>query len=98
MLPILYLPPAKKYFKKLVEKPLKDAYHNAILEIRTDPTIGEMKTGDLSGVLGYNVYDRGTNYEIAYRIEENADGELVVVILAGSRENFYEDLKRYYIR
>jgi len=98
MLPILYLPPAKKYFKKLVEKPLKDTYHKAILEIRTDPSIGEMKTGDLTGVFGYDIYYRGTNYEIAYRIEENADGELVVVILACTRENFYEELKRYYTR
>ena len=95
MLPITYLGPAERYFKKLVEKPLKRAYFDAILAIRNDPSIGEQKTGDLAGIFGYDVSYKGTNYEIAYRVEENDDGELVVVIMAGSRENFYEELKRY---
>lgn len=30
MLPITYLAPAKKYFKKLTEKPLRKAYLEAI--------------------------------------------------------------------
>jgi len=34
------------------------------------------------------------NYELAYRIYEE-DGQMVVVILAGTRENFYDELKRY---
>lgn len=95
MLPIIYLNPAKRYFKKLVEKPLKTAYFDAITAIRLDPSIGEQKTGDLIGVYGYDVSYQGANYEIAYRLEENDEGEIVVVILAGSRENFYEELKRY---
>lgn len=95
MLPVIYLGPAKRYFKKLVEKPLKRAFLDAIQAIQNDPSIGEEKTGDLAGVCGYDVFYKGSNYEIAYRVEENDDGELVVVILAGSRENFYEELKRY---
>ena len=59
-----------------------------------DHTVGEAKTGDLAGVFGYDIYYNKTNYEIAYRIYEE-DGKLVVVILAGTRENFYEQLKRY---
>ncbi|WP_325176795.1 type II toxin-antitoxin system RelE/ParE family toxin [Paenibacillus alkalitolerans] len=46
-------------------------------------------------MFGYDVSYQGTNYEIAYRVEENVEGELIVVILAGMRENFYEQLKRY---
>ena len=95
MLPITYLSPAQRYFKKLVEKPLKKAYLEALNAIRLDPSIGEQKTGDLTGIYGYDVSYQGTNYEIAYRVEENEEGELVVVILAGTRENFYEELKRY---
>jgi mRNA interferase RelE/StbE len=34
------------------------------------------------------------NYELAYTILEEND-YTVVVILAGTRENFYEELKRY---
>jgi mRNA interferase RelE/StbE len=95
MLPITYLSPAQRYLKKLVDKPLKKAYLEAINAIRLDPSIGEQKTGDLTGIYGYDVSHQGTNYEIAYRVEENEEGELVVVILAGTRENFYEELKRY---
>lgn len=93
--PITYLKPAERYFKKLVEKPLKKAYLDAITAIRKNPSVGTLKTGDLSGIYGYDVFYKGTNYEIAYRLEENEDGELVVVILAGTRENFYDELKRY---
>ncbi|MEW4371113.1 type II toxin-antitoxin system RelE/ParE family toxin [Paenibacillus kandeliae] len=95
MLPVTYLKPAEKYFKKLVEKPLKRLYLDAIQTIRTNPYAGKLKTGDLAGIRGYDIYYQGTNYELAYRIEENDDGELIVVILAGTRENFYEQLKRY---
>ena len=66
----------------------------ALHHIAQDPYAGERKTGDLAGLYGYDVYYNKTNYEIAYRIYEE-DGKLVVVILAGTRENFYEQLKRY---
>lgn len=95
MLPITYLKPAERYFKKLVEKPLKKAYFEAIIAIRTDPSIGSLKTGDLSSIYGYDVSYQGINYEIAYRVEENEVGQMIVVILAGTRENFYQELKRY---
>ena len=52
------------------------------------------KTGDLSGVFGYDIYYNKTNYELAYTIER-VDEEIVVVIMAGTRENFYDQLKRY---
>ena len=88
------LPPAAKFLKKLKDKRLKALYQEAIDRILEDHTVGEAKTGDLAGVFGYDIYYNKTNYEIAYRIYEE-DGKLVVVILAGTRENFYEQLKRY---
>jgi len=42
---------------------------------------------------GYDVKYSGVNYELAYRIYEE-ENRFVVVILAGTRENFYEELKR----
>lgn len=56
--------------------------------------IGQPKRGDLSGIYGFNVKHKGINYEIAYTISE-VDGKKVIVLLAGTRENFYEQLKRY---
>lgn len=55
---------------------------------------GELKKGDLAGIYGYDVFYNKTNYEISYKIYEE-DGKIVVVILAGTRENFYEELKKY---
>ena len=51
--------------------------------IRDSCTIGETKTGDLTGFYGYDIYYNKTNYELAYTIER-IDGELVVVVMAGT--------------
>ena len=94
MLPVRFSPPAAKFIKKLKDKKLKELYRNAVDKIREDYTLGDPKTGDLAGYYGYDIYDNKTNYELAYTIEQT-DGELVVIIMAGTRENFYDDLKRY---
>lgn len=51
MLPVIYLNPAKRYFKryfkKLKERPLKKQFHEAIQQIRLDPYIDESKIGYL---------------------------------------------------
>lgn len=89
---LIILPPAARFLKKLKEKPLKAAFQKAVDEILLDPYVGELKTGDLLGVYGYDVFYNKTNYELAYTIVEEND-KTVVVILAGTRENFYEELK-----
>ena len=94
MLQVRFLPPAAKFIKKLKDKKLKELYKKAIDEICEDQTVGEDKTGDLSGIFGYDIYYNKTNYELAYTIER-VDEEIVVVIMAGTRENFYDQLKRY---
>ena len=100
MVEIRILPPAHKFLKKIKDKKLKQLYKDAIEAIREDPSIGEDKNGDLEGVKGYDIYYNKTNYELAYTVEhvENGDGEpeMVVVILAGTRENFYDELKKYW--
>ena len=93
MLPIVFLNPAIKYFKMLKDKQLKKKYENALLEIRNDPEVGERKTGDLAGIWGYDIHHNGVNYEIAYYLAENDKGEVVVVIMAGTRENFWDAIK-----
>ncbi|TMN18807.1 type II toxin-antitoxin system RelE/ParE family toxin [Lentibacillus cibarius] len=95
MLPVAYLNPAKRYFKKLKEKPLKKQFDEAIHHIRLNPYVGEPKTGDLAGIYSYNIPYKGTQYRLAYRIAENDTGELIVVILAGTRETFYQELKHF---
>ena len=91
---LIILSPAAHYLKKIKEKPLKLAFQKAIDNILQNPYIGDLKTGDLSGVYCCDVFYNKTNYELAYTIIEEND-EIVVVILAGTRENFYNELKRY---
>ena len=94
MTEVRFLPPAAKFIKKLKDKKLKMLYQEAVDKIRSDYTIGEAKTGDLSGVYGYDIYYNKTNYELAYTVEYQGD-EVIVVIMAGTRENFYDQLKQY---
>lgn len=95
MLPVIYTPIAEKYFKKLKDKQLKNIFKEAILSIRKNPDIGEAKTGDLNGLYSLDIYHNRTNYELAYRISQLENGDMIVMIMAGTRENFYKELKRY---
>ena len=94
MAEVRFLPPAAKFLKKLKDKKLKTLYQEAIDKILKDHTIGEAKSGDLSGVYGYDIFYNKTNYELAYTVEY-VENKIIVVIMAGTRENFYEELKRY---
>ena len=94
MTEVRFLPPAAKFLKKLKDKKLKSLYQEAIDRIREDHTVGEAKNGDLSGIYGYDIFYNKTNYELAYRVEYVED-KIIVVIIAGTRENFYDELKRY---
>ena len=94
MTEVRFLPPAAKFIKKLRDKKLKKLYQEAVDKIREDYTVGEAKTGDLSGIYGYDIYYKKTNYELAYTVEY-LENEVIVVIMAGTRENFYDQLKQY---
>ena len=87
MYELRYTSAAQRYFKKIKEKGLKKAFQEALCSIAENPFCGSAKVGDLTGIYGYDVYYNRTNYE--------EDDKLVVVLLAGTRENFYEELKRY---
>ena len=91
---VKYSPAIEKYFKKLKNKKLKEKYKNAIDLITKDYRIGNLKTGDLSGIYSYDIFYNRTNYELAYSVRIEND-EIIIFILAGTRENFYEELKRY---
>ena len=95
MLPITYTPIAEKYFKKLKDKQLKRTFKEAIIRIRENPDVGIAKTGDLSGIYSLDIKHGRINYELAYRVTQLENGDMVVVIMAGTRENFYKELKRY---
>ena len=97
MLEARITPSASRYFKKLKDKKLKELFKKSIDKICENPYSGQLKKGDLSGIYGYDFYYQGTNYEIAYVIEKAGNEEIIVIILAGTRENFYEQLKKYWL-
>ena len=67
----------------------------ALEQIREEPLAGESKVGDLKGIFSLDIKHIGTNYELAYKLEKKDTGEYVLVIMFGTRENFYKELKRY---
>ncbi|WP_161869292.1 type II toxin-antitoxin system RelE/ParE family toxin [Enterococcus diestrammenae] len=76
---------------ELKEKPLKQQFLNVIFDdIATDPYSSEKKTGDLNGIWSKGFTYVGTHYRVAYEIHEN---QIIPIILCGSHENFYEQLK-----
>ncbi len=91
---VKYSTAVEKYFKKLKDKKLKEKYKKAIEIIIQDYTVGDLKTGDLFGIYSYDVYYNKVNYELAYLVQFENE-ELILFILAGTRENFYKDLKKY---
>ena len=88
-----YSKAAERYLKKIKDKQLLSAFKTAIDKLKIDPYIGTQKVGDLRGIYGYDVKYSGTSYELAYLIYEE-NGRHIVILLAGTRENFYDELKR----
>ena len=86
------LPPPAKLLNELKDKKLKSLYKEAIEMICEDYSIGEEKTSDLAGMYGYDIYYNKTNYELAYRVRQ-LDDLIIIVIMAGTRENFFEEVK-----
>ena len=92
---IIFLPPARNFLKKLKDKNLKKLFEDAIKNISENPEVGQVKTGDLSGIYAYGFNYNKIAYRIAYKVEVNEDGTLTIIIMAGVHENFYKKLKEY---
>ncbi len=62
----------------------------AVRTIVDDPTVGEAKKGDLAGVFVYKFKCAGQLALLAYEY----DPATRLLLLLGSHENFYRELKR----
>ena len=76
-------------YKKL-HKNQKVDVDDAVEAIIKTPEIGELKRGDLSGVYVYKFKSNSQLMLLAYEF----DPETRMLLLLGSHENFYRDLKR----
>lgn len=82
-------------FKRRVKKmhsTEKKALDKVVKEIISDPSIGEMKIGDLSGIQVYKYKLNTRQYLVAYQY---VNEELLLTFIEhGTHENFYRDLKQ----
>lgn len=85
---------SQKFIKKLKDKSLKNKIKDGLDKIKDDYTIGERKTGDLKDFWSLDIFYNKTNYEICYEVRED-NGVVIIVVMIGTRENFYKELKRY---
>lgn len=80
--------------KKLHPKD-KKALDQAVNEVATEPTLGEEKRGDLSGVFVYKFKLNKQETLLAYELMPSKQTPDEVVLLGvGPHENFYVQLKR----
>ena len=82
---------AKKDLKRL-DKTVIHAVLSVLEKIAENPYAGEPFHGDLSNLKKWSLNHMGASYRIAYRIYE--DRVEVVIMQIGTRENFYDELKR----
>jgi len=68
----------------------KDAVDQAIADIVIDPDIGEPKKGDLAGVYVHKFKCVQQLYLLAYEFDPTTR----TLLLVGTHENFYRNLKR----
>jgi hypothetical protein len=79
----------KRAYKRLHQNQKTDV-DNAVADIVHNPTIGEAKKGDLAGVFVYKFKCNDQLMLLAYEY----DPDTRLLLLLGSHENFYRDLKR----
>lgn len=81
----------KRYLRKLKDQRLQTLIVDAIYkEIAEDPEFGVPKVGDLSGYRVYTLHYVRVEYRIAYIVRTD---EMVSIVMIGTHENFYQQLK-----
>jgi ParE-like toxin of type II bacterial toxin-antitoxin system len=95
-----YKRPFNQYVKK-AHKPLQLAIEDAVEDICANPSIGELKVGDLAEIRVYKFKFNRQEYLIAYKQQTDQENNIGVELLlidfykVGSHENFYDELKKY---
>ncbi len=90
MIQVLQTPLFKRRKKKLYKWKIT-ILDGEINKIVMNPTIGQMKKGDLTGVYVHKFKMKKDLFLLAYTF----DPATRTLIMLGSHENFYRDLKKY---
>ena len=89
MIEILQSSGFRRAYKRLNSNQKADV-DAAVSTIVEDPTVGEAKKGDLAGVFVYKFQCVGRRFLLAYEYHPQTRW----LLLVGTHENFYRDLKR----
>jgi len=87
---IIQSPVFSKKKKKLHKQQIKDL-DKAVKYIFDDPTVGDMKVGDLQGIQVYKFKSNNQQILLAYEVVDLT----LFLYTVGSHENFYRNLKKY---
>lgn len=82
----------RRDIKRLDKPVLKELFDLHIPKICEDPAAGDQLYGELQGVLSYHFQKNRVDYRIAYITDEA--NKIVNFVMVGTRERFYETLKR----
>ncbi len=79
----------KRAYKRL-HAPQRKAVNDAVVIICENPNLGEQKKGDLADIYVYKFTCNTQLYLLAYMF----DPATLALVLLGTHENFYRELKR----
>ncbi len=91
MYQIVITPSVKRTAKKLPKQARKEIIKQS-QKLKENPYFGEKLSGSLHFLYSFHVKFKNVNYRVAYTI--NNSQKQIVVHLIGTREGFYERLKR----
>ncbi len=87
---IVQSPLIAKQKKKLHKQQIKDL-DKAVKEVFQDPSVGDLKIGDLHGAQVHKFKSNNRQILLAYEVVEST----LYLYTFGSHENFYRDLEKY---
>lgn len=90
---LVITPSAKRSLKKLPIK-IREELIKAVKILETDIYAGEKLSGSLHFLYSLHFKYNNTEYRAVYSIDSK--NKLVIIHFAGSRENFYEKIKRLF--
>lgn len=75
------------------QKVIVELFNEKVEEIKIDPKKSEKLKGDLKGYYKYEFTYRGKDIRIIYLLDES--DRHIYFLYYGTRENFYNEVKRY---
>ncbi|MDM8555291.1 type II toxin-antitoxin system mRNA interferase toxin, RelE/StbE family [Desulfococcaceae bacterium HSG7] len=92
MLDIKSVKAVKKDMKRLSHEVVKEIQKVHFRNIRENPFQPHELGYGFKGLRSYHFSKQGTSYRIIYEVFEK--DELIVIVMIGTRESFYKNLKR----